>query len=51
MDVQKLTVGELTKITLRAAFALVFPTVLLAALGGVAAGIFVSVYRFVSHLL
>jgi hypothetical protein len=50
-EIQNMTVGELAKVTVRAAFALLAPTVLLAALGGVAAGIVVAAYRITITLL
>jgi hypothetical protein len=49
-DVKNVTIPELARTTSRAAFALTFPVLALAALAGVAAGICVTVYRHTIQL-
>jgi hypothetical protein len=51
LDVQNLTVPELANVTVRAMFAIVFPTLLVAALCGAAVGVTVATYQFTVQLL
>jgi hypothetical protein len=46
-----MTIPELARITLRAAFAMLFPALLVAALAGASAGVAVATYRFTVDVL